>query len=72
MQKYVITKNGVKTKEVTKEWIATEKQYQKELVRIDTLCYYTWGDQVGTFKEMPTREYQKHKDKWGKILVESK
>lgn len=66
MQKF-ITRGG--KKEVSREWMAAEKQYQRELMKLPRLYHYAWGDKVGTFTEIATRVYQKFKEKW-KVLNE--
>ncbi len=67
MQKFV-TKEGVKTKEITREWILAEKQWQKELTRIKRLCWYDWNNKTDSIIETATREYKAHREKFAKIF----
>jgi ferritin len=55
----------------TKEWIEAVKQYQEELKQIPRLYNYYWKDdktKYGKSMEIPTKEYQKLKDKWSPIF----
>lgn len=69
MKKFIY-KNGKKTDQWTKEWLAATKQWQKDVVKLKRLYYYDWGNEVGAIKEIPTKEYRMFREKWTKILVD--
>lgn len=55
----------------THEWTEATKQYQEELKLIPRLYNYLWKDDKskdGKLMEIPTKEYQRLKDKWAPIF----